>query len=131
LGHELFDTVTELAEITVTPAESYAIEREGHDVVSLGNDRLHAHAHESCDWRWNALHARPAVNLPANKKGSVLVDKKTATITCGDEFVSGSPLEYREKEQRLRPVGTIVRQRLRYSTEAALGGEQAQCPLYE
>ena len=63
LSNVLFVTVPELAVTAVTansPAEGSAIDREGDDVAVVGNDRLHAHACETCDWRWNALVDRSA-----------------------------------------------------------------------
>jgi hypothetical protein len=132
-------TVTELAGVATTPAEGYAIDREGDDVVELCNDRLHAHAHEACDWRWNALVDRSTepetistrIGLAAHEKGAICVNKGTATIATSDQLVFGAPPEYREKEERLRPVGMIIRQRLRHAIAAALAGEQPQRLLYE
>ena len=55
LSNVLSVTVTELASHVITPAEGYAIDREGDDVEAMCHDRLHAHAHEACDWLWIAL----------------------------------------------------------------------------
>ena len=130
-------TVPELAVVTFTPAEGSAIDREGDDMAALGNDRLHAHARKTCDWRWDALVDRSAKRCEtrrlcaANEKRSVVVYKCTLTSACGDALVIGAPPEDREEEERLSPVGVIVRQRLRYATEAAFAVEQAQSLLYE
>ena len=96
-------------------------------MVVTANNRLHAHAHETCDWRWNAPvnHSAKARKLAAHEKGSACIDKGTVIHACGDERLFGASLEHRKKEERLRPVGVIVWQRLWYATEAALGGEQA------
>ena len=107
---------------TFTPAECDAIDGEGDDVALPGNDRLHAHAHETCDWRWNCerritqpfrTSRRVAQGMgAAHEKGSVFVDKigtvTTASGACGDELVLEVPPEYRAKEECLRPVGAIV-----------------------
>ena len=70
---------------------------------------------------------RPA----AHEKAAVCVNEGTTTCAIGDLLVFGAPPEYRQIEERLRPVGMIVRQRLRYATEAALACEQTQSLLYE
>ena len=137
LSNVLLVTVPELAAVTFTPAEGYASDREGDDMAALGNDRLHAHARKTCAWRWDAPVDRSAKGCEpgrlcaANEKRSVVVNECTVKTACGDALVFGAPPEDREEEERLCPVGVIVRQRLRYATEAAFAVEQAQSLLYE
>ena len=71
------------------------------------------------------------MGLAAHEKGSVCVNKGTVATACGDQLAFGASPEYREKEERLRPVGMIVRQSLRYAIAAALAGEHSQRLLYE
>ena len=106
-------------------------------MADLSNGRLHAHAHKTCDWHWNALvdcsakRCKTRTTSAAIETSYVVVNTCTVPSTCGDQLVFGAPPEDREKEKRLSPVCVIVRQRLRYATEAALAVEQAQSLLYE
>ena len=133
--HVLSITVAESSGAVTTPTEDPAIDRNDDNVKHVCGDRCYTHAREACDWHRDALQSLGTENLSekpnarismaTHEKGSVCVDKCAVIRPTSSKLPILCATDGCEKEQRLRPIGVVARQRVR-DPDAATARELAQ-----